>query len=133
MGVDLDRIGRHVVADHDGGLPLPHPQLVPDPELAQIGLGLRPPDVEEMTRVVEDVAIFLDAPAGASRLGLALEYRGVDPGRREPLGGHQTGQSTADDQVLHFASMSTRPSQIRIASTITATTPLTIRVVIGSR
>ena len=53
--------------------------------------------------------------------------------RRKAFAGHQTGEPAADDQGIHDASMSTRASQIRIASTITPTTPVTIRVVISSR
>ncbi len=100
VGVDLDRIGRHVLADHDGGQPLPDPELGSQtPSSAEVGLGLRAPDVEEMTRVVEDVAADLDAPTGAARLRLSRSSTGaVMPGRRQPLGGHQTGQSTADDR-----------------------------------
>jgi len=133
MGVNLDRIGRHVITDHYRGTSLPHPQLVPDSELGQVGLGLRPPNMQKMARVVEDVAIGFDAPTDPSRLGLALEHRSVDAGSRQSLRGHEAGQSPAHNQCLHLASISTRPSQMRIANTITATTDVTITVAIGSR
>ena len=133
MGVDLDRVGGDVITNDDGRRALPDRQLGPDIEVLEVGLGLRPPNVQQMTGVIEGVAGALDASAGATGVLLLLQDRSRQPRRRQPLTGDQPGQSTTDDDRPHAASMSTRPSQISTASTTTATTAVTMTVVSGSR
>jgi hypothetical protein len=80
VGVDLDRVGRHVLADDDGGRALPHPSSSHMPEIGQIRLGLGPAHVQQMAGVVETVAV--DARCCGRRRPVRPPFRG--PGPRSP-------------------------------------------------
>ena len=106
---------------------------LPDAKLVQVGLGLRLCHVEQMTGVVKDKAVRLDAAARSTRLALPLEHHRRDAGPFKPLGSHETGEASTDDKSFHHESIGTNASHRRRPATTVATTPVKTSVDTGSR
>ncbi len=134
VGVDLYRVGCRVAAYDHRRAPFVNRELIPDSELGQVGLGFGPRHVQQMSRIVEDIAVGSQAAARAARLRLAFEHHRRRPGPFEPLGRHQPGQASADNQdPLHQSSMGTAASHTRKPRTTAPTTAVRMSVDTGSR
>jgi len=134
VGVDLHRVGRRPATDDHCRTSFVDSESIPNPELGQVGLGLHPCHVQQMPRVVEDVAVGFQAAARTARRRFAFENHRRRPGALEPLSRHQPGQASTDNQDRrHHSSIGTAASHRRRPSTTAPTTPVRISVDTGSR
>jgi len=118
---------------HHPGPPRVDLELVPHSQAAQVALDLGSVDVQQVSGVVEDEAAARDAPAGPTRLTLALEHHGIEADLAEALGSDQAGEpATNDDGGAQADSMGTRASHARTTTMKSPTTPQRMSVRRGS-